>query len=119
MDTDSSGAEATTPEKAVPDKAGRPPTIILTSTTNLIQLQRQMKNVAKGDFEFRNTKNGTRVMTKSMTNFETVKSFFSTQNLSYYSFFPKSQKPIKEVLRHLPTNTPAQDISDGLVTLRF
>jgi hypothetical protein len=56
MDTDSSVTEATTPEDAVPGKAGRPPPIILTSNTNLIQLQRQLKNVAKGDFEFRNTK---------------------------------------------------------------
>jgi hypothetical protein len=119
MDTDSSGAEATTPEETVPGKGGRPPPVILTSTTNLIQLQRQLKNVAKGDFEFRNTKNGTRVITKSMTDFETVKSFFSTQNLSYYTFFPKSQKTIKTVLRHLPTNTLAQDISEGLVTLGF
>jgi hypothetical protein len=61
-------------------------------------------------------KNGTRVITKSMMNFEAVKSFFSTRNLSYYSFFPKSEKPIKAVL---PVNTPAQDISDGLVTLGF
>jgi hypothetical protein len=88
MDTDSSGTEATTLEEAVPGKAGRPPPIILTSTTNLIQLQRQLKNVAKGDFEFRNTKNGTRVITKSMTDFAAVKSYFSTHNLSYYSFFP-------------------------------
>jgi hypothetical protein len=119
MDTDSSVTEATTPEEAVPGKAGRPPPIILTANTNLIQLQRQLKNVAKGDFEFRNTKNGTRVITKSMTDFKTVKSFFSTQNLSYYSFFPKSEKPIKVILGHLPINTPAQDISDGLVTLGF
>jgi hypothetical protein len=116
-DTDS-GTEATTLEEAVPGKAGRPPPIILTSITNQIQLQRQLKNVAIGDFEFRNTENGTRVITKSMTDFEAVKSHFSTHNLSYYSF-PKPQKPIKAVLRHLPSNTPAEDISDGLVTLGF
>jgi hypothetical protein len=56
METDSSGAEATALEEAVPGKAGRPPPIILTSTTNLIQLQRQLKNVDKRDFEFRNSK---------------------------------------------------------------
>jgi hypothetical protein len=64
MDTDSSGAEATILQEAVPGTAGRPPPIILTSTTNLIQLQRQLKNVPKDDFGFGNTKNGTRVITK-------------------------------------------------------
>jgi hypothetical protein len=62
MDTDSAGAEATENEEAVPGKAGRPPPIILNSKTNLIQLQKQLKNVVKGDFEFRNTRNGTRVI---------------------------------------------------------
>jgi hypothetical protein len=107
METDSSN---TPQEEAAPVKTGRPSPIVLTSAVNLIQMQRHLKNVAKGDFEFRNTKNGTRVITKSMTDFEAVKSFFSTQNLSYYSFFPKSEKPIQAVLRHLPINTPAQDI---------
>jgi hypothetical protein len=70
MDTDSAGAEATVNEETVPGKAGRPPPIILTSKTNLIQLQKQLKNVVKGDFEFLNTKNGTRVITKIMADFE-------------------------------------------------
>jgi hypothetical protein len=78
-----------------------------------------LKNVAKDGFEFRNTKNGTRVITKSMTDFEAVKSYFSTHNLSFYSFFPKSLKPVKAVLRYLPLNTPAEDISDGLINLGF
>jgi hypothetical protein len=97
MDTDSSGAEATTPEGAVPVKGGRPPPIILTSTTNLTQLQRQFKNVAKGDFEFCNIKKGTRVITKSMTDFGAVKSFSPTRNISLYISFPISENPIKAV----------------------
>jgi hypothetical protein len=48
-----------------------------------------------------------------------MKSYFDTQNLSYYTFFPKSEKPIKSVKRNLPLNTPAEDISDGLVNLGF
>jgi hypothetical protein len=100
MDTDSSGAEATALQDAVPGTAGRPPPIILTSTTNLIQLQRQQNNVAKDDFGFLNIKNGNRVIKKNMTDFEAVKSYFVTNNLSYYSFFPKFLKPVKAVLRH-------------------
>jgi hypothetical protein len=44
---------------------------------------------------------------------------FDSQNLSYYSFFHKSEKAIKAVIRHLPHNTAAEDISDGLVSLGF
>jgi hypothetical protein len=40
MDTDASGTEANSNEETVPGKTGRPPPIILTSTTNLIQLQK-------------------------------------------------------------------------------
>jgi hypothetical protein len=54
-----------------------------------------------------------------MADFQSVKSHFDSQNLSYYLFFPKSEKPIKAVITHLPLNTPAEDISDGLVSLGF
>jgi hypothetical protein len=54
-----------------------------------------------------------------MADFEVVKSHLSTNKLSYFTFSSKSQKPIKAVIRHLPQNTAAEDISDGLVTLGF
>jgi hypothetical protein len=114
IDTDASGTEAISNEKAVPGKTGRPPPIILTSTTNLIQLKKELKIVVKENFEFRCTRNGTRVITRSMADFQSVKSHFDAHNLSYYSFYPKSEKPMKAVIRHLPHITPAEDISDGL-----
>jgi hypothetical protein len=110
---------ATANEETVPGKAGRPPPIILTSQANLIQLQKQLKNVVKGDFEFRSTRNGTRVVTNGMADIKAVKSHFTNNSLSYYSFFPKSQKPIKAVIRHIPSNTSAKDISEGLENLGF
>jgi hypothetical protein len=54
-----------------------------------------------------------------MADFQSVKSHFDSQNLSHYSFFPKSEKPVKAAIRHLSHNTPAEDISDGLVSLGF
>jgi hypothetical protein len=117
MDTDASGTEATSNEEAVPGKTGRPPPIILTSTANLIQLQKQLQSVVKENFELRSTRNGTRVITRSMADFQSVKSHFDAHNLSYYPFYPKSEKPMKAVIRHLPHNTPAEDISDGLESL--
>jgi hypothetical protein len=54
-----------------------------------------------------------------MEEFQSVKSHFDSQNLCYYSIFPKSEKPIKVVLRHLPHDTPAEDISDRVVSLGF
>jgi hypothetical protein len=51
--------------------------------------------------------------------FQSVKSHFDGQRLSYFTFFPKSEKPIKAVICHLPLNTPAEDIYDGLVNLGF
>jgi hypothetical protein len=52
MDTDGSGTEANSNEEVIPGKTGRPPTIILTSTTNLIRLQKQLKIVVKENIEF-------------------------------------------------------------------
>jgi hypothetical protein len=82
-------------------------------------LQKQLKGVVNENFEFRNTRNGTTVITRSMGDFLSVKSHVDLRELSYYSFSPKSEKPIKAVTCQLPHNTPAEDISDGLVSLVF
>jgi hypothetical protein len=49
--------------------------------------------------------------------FAAVKSHLETHNLPYFTFYPKSLKSIKNVIRHLPINTPVEDIADGLMGL--
>jgi hypothetical protein len=119
MDTEASGTEANTNEETVSDKSDRPYPKILTPTIHPIQLQKQLKSVVKGIFEFRSTRNGTKVITRSMADFQSVKSHFEDNNVFYYSFYPKSEKPMKAVILHLPHNTPAEDISDGLLSFGF
>jgi PAX-interacting protein 1 len=54
-----------------------------------------------------------------MADFSTIKSFFLSKKFAFYTFFPKSQKPIKAVIRHLSPNTPAEEICEALVELGF
>jgi hypothetical protein len=54
-----------------------------------------------------------------MVDFLGVKSYLENHNLAFFTFFPESEKPIKAVIRHLPTNTPAEDICDRMVSLGF
>jgi hypothetical protein len=51
-------------QQGVTNQAGRLPPIILISATNLLRLQKHIKGIVKGSFDFRNTKNGTRFVTK-------------------------------------------------------
>jgi hypothetical protein len=44
---------------------------------------------------------------------------FENNNQSYLKFYPKSKKPIKVVICHLPPNTPVEYMFDGLVSLGF
>jgi hypothetical protein len=53
-----------------------------------------------------------------MADFSAIRSHFQSHNLPYFTFYPKSQKPIKAVI-HLPFITPEEGISDGLVNLGF
>jgi hypothetical protein len=119
MDTDSSSAEAIPQEEAVPGKTGRPLPIVITAATNLMQLQKVIKSVVKENFEFRNTRNGTRVITKTLADFAAVKSHLEANKRPYFTFYPKYLKPFKAVIRHLPMNTTAEDISEGLMKLGF
>jgi hypothetical protein len=54
-------------------QAGRPPPIIITAATNLLQLQKKQRVFVKGSVEFRNTRNGTRVVTKELSDFSVIK----------------------------------------------
>jgi hypothetical protein len=52
MDMDTTITENTIPEQEAPRKPGRPPPIVMISTKNLIQLQRDLKDHVKGEYEF-------------------------------------------------------------------
>jgi hypothetical protein len=67
-------------------KAGRPPPIVLTSTTNLKKLQRHIRDIVTGYFEFRNTRSGARIVTKEMADFSAIRKHLGNNNLSYYTF---------------------------------
>jgi hypothetical protein len=75
--------------------------------------------VVKDNSEFCSTKNGTRIITETMVDFSAVRSYLENNNLAYFTFHPKSLKPMKAIICHLPLTTPAEDISDGLVSLGF
>jgi hypothetical protein len=118
-DTESTETENTLPEKEAPRKSGRPPPIVMTSTTNLTRLQSDLKGYVKGEYEFQNTRNGTRIITKEITDYSAMKSYLEKNNLQYFTFPPNSEKPIKAVIRHLPPNTPEEFISNSLEGLGF
>jgi hypothetical protein len=98
---------------------GRPPPIKLTATVNSMQLQRQLKGIVNGSFESANTRNGTRIVTNEMADYSAIKEYLSSQTLNYFTFYPKSLKPIKAVIRHLTGNIPAEEIYEGFVELCF
>jgi hemin uptake protein HemP len=64
MNTETAGTGNILPEQEAPRKSGRPPPIVMTSTINQTQLKRVLKEHVKGEYEFRNTRSGTLVITK-------------------------------------------------------
>jgi hypothetical protein len=90
MDTDAP-AQPNAEEAAAsaPVKSNRPPPIVLTTAANLIQLQKKLKGVDRRPFEFRNTKNGTRVVNKDMVDYLAVKAYFKQNSLSLLHLLPE------------------------------
>jgi hypothetical protein len=89
------------------------------SITNLIRPQSDLNGHVKGEYEFRNTRNGTRIKTKEMTDYSAMKSYLEKKNLQYFIFSPNSEKPMKAVIRHLTPDTPAEKSSNSLEDLGF
>jgi hypothetical protein len=82
-------------------------------------LGQQLKGLLKGNLEFRNIRNEPKVVKKEMADFSAIRSHFDSNNLQHFTFYLKSQKPIKAVIHHLPPSTPAEGISDVLVNPAF
>jgi hypothetical protein len=82
-------------EKVPSSQAGRPPPIVLTSRVNLVQLQRQLKVLLKGNFEFHSTRNRTRVVMKEMADLSTIHSHFESNNLPYFHFLSQIPEAYK------------------------
>jgi hypothetical protein len=121
IEDNSPAAEGSTPleQQSTSPKKGRPPPIVLTSAANLISLQRNLKGLLKDNFEFRSTRNGTRVVTRDMEDYQTVRKHFDSNIITYFTFHPKSEKLIKATIRHLPSDTPTEDISNVLQDLGY
>ena len=73
--------------------------------------------MVKEIFDFRSTRNGTRVITRGVEDFQSVRSHFDTNNLYFYSFYTKSEKPMKALISHLLHYTLPKYISDGPASL--
>jgi hypothetical protein len=89
------------PGQEAPGNSGRPPPIVMASTRNLIRLQSDVKDHVKGEYEFRNTRNGTRIIAKEKADYSAMKSYLEKNNLQYFIFSQHSEKLIKAVIRHL------------------
>jgi hypothetical protein len=92
---------------------GRSLPIVLTSEAKLISLQRELKSVVRGQFFFWNTATGTRI-TKSMVGYNAVQKFLIEKNVHFFTFYTKADKLVKAVIRHLPGNNSAEDITMAL-----
>jgi hypothetical protein len=86
----------------------------MTSTTNFIQLQRNLREQVKGEYKFQNTQNGTCIITKETADYAAMKSYLQKNDLHYFTFSPNSEKPIKTVICHLPPDMPVENNSNIL-----
>jgi hypothetical protein len=93
---------------------GRPPHIILIWEANLIRLQRKLKSVVKREFFFRNTAARIRITTKRMMDYNTAQILRTEKNIHFFTIYTKADKPDKAVIRHLPGNALAEDITVAL-----
>jgi hypothetical protein len=72
-----------------------------------------------GEFFFRNTASGTRITTKNMADYKATQNLLSQKNLPVFTFYTKGDKPVKAVIRHLPSNTLSEDITVALQKLGY
>jgi hypothetical protein len=58
-------------------------------------------------------------VTREIADYFAIKHHFGNKQLNYFTFHPKCGKPIKAVICHLPSDIPAEDISQELTALGY
>jgi hypothetical protein len=116
---DKAGDEGTKGSRQPPKCKGRTPPIIITTNINLIKTQREFKTIMKEDITLRNTRNGVRITTRTMDDYSVLKTHLDNNQTHYFTYHPKAEKPIQVVIRHLPGETPAEDIANKLLALGY
>jgi hypothetical protein len=106
-------AQKPIPEQEAPRESARSPPIVMTyhkphSTPKRLK-------TCQREYELRNTRNGTCILTKEMVDYSAMISnlFYCYK---YFTFSPNSENSIKDVLRHLPPDMQAEDISNSIWT---
>jgi hypothetical protein len=64
----------------------------------------------RGKFFFQNTKTGTRIRTKSEVEYNAIQKFLTEKKRHFFTFYTKTDKPVKANIRQLPGNT-SEEIS--------
>jgi hypothetical protein len=116
------GTESQTPiqqQKLETKGRERPSSIILTAAVNLLKFQSQIKAITNGSCEFRNTGNGIKMVVKETADYSAIIRHLDTRKLPCYTFHLKLLKPVKAVIRYIPGDTPAEDISYEVMALGF
>jgi hypothetical protein len=92
---------------------------MMTLARNLVRLKSDLKDHVEGEYEFRNTRSQTRIITKEVADSSAMKSYVEKSNLHYFTFSPNSEKPIEAVICHLLPDTSAEVISNNPEDLGF
>jgi hypothetical protein len=87
METPKEGNDSETSEVDNPRTTGRPPPLVLTSAINLIHLQSELKELVKGNFKLVNTKSGTRIISREMSDYSVIRTYLDSKSLYYFTFY--------------------------------
>lgn len=100
-------------------KQGQLSSIIPISTIILIHLHWDLKLCIKGQFEFWSTHISFQLVTHEMASDSALWAHTDLASCHYYTFHPKSIRPMKMVICHLATYTPIENIYSGKEELSF
>jgi len=100
-------------QQSAPKRTGRLPPFIVTTTVNL----QKFEDITKGGFEIRTSQNGLRVVRREDADYSAIILYLDAYKIPYYTLNSKSMKLLTAVIRHLPGDTHAEDISKELVAL--
>lgn len=102
-----------------PNRSPKPPPITVPDLPNTLQFNKKIKGKITGDYKVVSTREGMKLYASNIEDFNLIKNELKQDNINFFTYQLRQERPIRVVLRRLPINLHEEDIKEALEEENF
>lgn len=97
----------------------KPPPITIPSLPHPLKFTKTLQGLLLNNLKAVNTRDGMKIYTDTLADFQTTKDHLNKENIEYFTYQLRQDRPLRVIIRRLPNNVDTQEIHAALEELGF